>query len=204
MDSDEEQNLRQAATEEAERQAALARAAAGQLGAAGTFGAVMNLLNGLVGGRRAASAGSAGRGSQSSRSGSQGPHVIDEGGPDDDDDIQITGMSGPPLGYRPPPPIPAARPRTLPQPKVPQSFLNQLQELAAAERDSNSDRAELKCAICLSVAKTGDPLCSTICGHIFCEDCIKSVIANKVAGGKKCPICRKSLAGKNSIHRLYL
>lgn len=42
---------------------------------------------------------------------------------------------------------------------------------------------------------------STICGHIFCEDCIKKSIRIQ----KKCPTCRRKLTSrKNQIHRVYL
>ncbi|CAA6667898.1 unnamed protein product [Spirodela intermedia] len=40
---------------------------------------------------------------------------------------------------------------------------------------------------------------STICGHIFCQGCIKAAIHTQ----KKCPTCRRPLTMKN-IHRVYL
>ncbi|KAL6601798.1 hypothetical protein ACP70R_045018 [Stipagrostis hirtigluma subsp. patula] len=40
---------------------------------------------------------------------------------------------------------------------------------------------------------------TTICGHIFCAECIKQAI--KVQ--KRCPTCRKSLKA-NNFHRIYL
>ncbi|KQK01087.1 E3 ubiquitin-protein ligase RNF4 isoform X2 [Brachypodium distachyon] len=40
---------------------------------------------------------------------------------------------------------------------------------------------------------------STICGHIFCTDCIKQSLEFQ----KKCPTCRKILR-KNNFHRIYL
>lgn len=54
----------------------------------------------------------------------------------------------------------------------------------------------ISCAVCLGrlVNET-----STICGHIFCEACIKNAIKHQ----NKCPSCRKSLTLKK-IHRIYL
>jgi hypothetical protein len=57
--------------------------------------------------------------------------------------------------------------------------------------------APFKCAICLSFADEDTLLSATNCGHVFCEECIKGAV--KSAG--KCPICRKSLKAKSSIHR---
>lgn len=62
------------------------------------------------------------------------------------------------------------------------------------------DPAALRCAICLGVFGATTPLSATICGHIFCEGCIQDAL--KVQ--KKCPICRKDLKSKNSVHRLYI
>ncbi|KND01479.1 uncharacterized protein SPPG_03279 [Spizellomyces punctatus DAOM BR117] len=60
--------------------------------------------------------------------------------------------------------------------------------------------AALKCAICLGTFSVNTNLSATICGHIYCEDCIKDVLKVK----KECPMCRRPLKGKNSIHRLYI
>ncbi|KAI8825256.1 uncharacterized protein EV422DRAFT_518088 [Fimicolochytrium jonesii] len=60
----------------------------------------------------------------------------------------------------------------------------------------------LKCAICLD-SLTDDPntkLSATICGHVFCEDCIKDAVRVH----KKCPICRKDLKGGKKVFRLYV
>ncbi|XP_062198538.1 uncharacterized protein LOC133901258 [Phragmites australis] len=52
------------------------------------------------------------------------------------------------------------------------------------------------CPVCLN--KLEEPS-TTICGHIFCAECIK--LAIKVQ--KKCPTCRRSLRA-NNFHRIYL
>ncbi|KAH9645811.1 hypothetical protein HF086_012538 [Spodoptera exigua] len=57
------------------------------------------------------------------------------------------------------------------------------------------------CPICLdSLASNG--IASTLCGHVFCVNCIKTAIRQN---GKKCPTCRKALKGPNGgYHLLYL
>ncbi|XP_073013538.1 uncharacterized protein [Typha latifolia] len=52
------------------------------------------------------------------------------------------------------------------------------------------------CPVCLNQL---DEPCSTICGHIFCQSCIKASIKAQ----KKCPTCRRKL-NKNNFHRVYL
>ncbi|KAJ3701564.1 hypothetical protein LUZ61_005269 [Rhynchospora tenuis] len=52
------------------------------------------------------------------------------------------------------------------------------------------------CPVCLS--QLSEP-CSTTCGHVFCQSCIKTAIQAQ----KKCPTCRKKLTNKG-FHRLYL
>ena len=59
--------------------------------------------------------------------------------------------------------------------------------------------AMLKCTICLDLASETTSLCSTVCGHIFCVDCLEGAL--KV--DKKCPNCRKKLK-KGQYHRIYL
>lgn len=55
----------------------------------------------------------------------------------------------------------------------------------------------IKCAVCLEHPNEKKPT-STICGHIFCETCIKMAIIQS----KKCPLCKKKLSVK-SIHPIY-
>ncbi|KAI9105439.1 hypothetical protein DFS34DRAFT_9880 [Phlyctochytrium arcticum] len=84
-----------------------------------------------------------------------------------------------PTGYSVPRRVPAYIPRASPEPENP---------------------AALKCAVCLSTFGSDTQLSSTICGHIFCQDCIGAAVKSQ----GKCPICRRNLKGKNSVHRLYL
>lgn len=62
--------------------------------------------------------------------------------------------------------------------------------------ESQAKLSSLKCSICLDVVS--HPF-STICGHIYCEACIK--LAVKQTGF--CPTCRKKLTVKQ-LHRIYL
>ncbi|XP_010927696.1 E3 ubiquitin-protein ligase complex slx8-rfp subunit slx8 [Elaeis guineensis] len=52
------------------------------------------------------------------------------------------------------------------------------------------------CPICMSPLVEAS---STICGHIFCQSCIKASIKAQ----KKCPTCRRKLT-MNNFHRVYL
>ncbi|CAO2181925.1 unnamed protein product [Urochloa humidicola] len=52
------------------------------------------------------------------------------------------------------------------------------------------------CPICMNELTEA---ASTVCGHIFCQKCIKAAIQAQ----KKCPTCRRSL-NKNQHHRVYL
>lgn len=57
------------------------------------------------------------------------------------------------------------------------------------------------CPICLD-SLTSNGIASTLCGHVFCVNCIKTAIRQN---GKKCPTCRKALKGPNGgYHLLYL
>ncbi|KAL6616613.1 hypothetical protein ACP70R_038883 [Stipagrostis hirtigluma subsp. patula] len=52
------------------------------------------------------------------------------------------------------------------------------------------------CPVCMNELTEAS---STICGHIFCQKCIKASIQAQ----KKCPTCRKKLSN-SSYHRVYL
>ncbi|XP_020598196.1 E3 ubiquitin-protein ligase RNF4-like [Phalaenopsis equestris] len=52
------------------------------------------------------------------------------------------------------------------------------------------------CPICMSSLIDA---CSTICGHVFCQACIKQALQSQ----KKCPTCRRKLTASN-FHRLFL
>ncbi|XP_068205855.1 uncharacterized protein [Palaemon carinicauda] len=59
------------------------------------------------------------------------------------------------------------------------------------------------CSICLDSVKTiqssSRNLCSTVCGHVFCSDCLQEALKKK----KECPMCRRKL-GKKQYHPLFL
>lgn len=56
------------------------------------------------------------------------------------------------------------------------------------------------CPICMDNLST-TVIAATICGHIFCMECIKMSIKRN---GKKCPKCRRPLGSKYSYHQLFL
>ncbi|XP_002127685.2 uncharacterized protein LOC100182651 isoform X1 [Ciona intestinalis] len=62
---------------------------------------------------------------------------------------------------------------------------------------------EINCPVCLETLKTilsqGNEIRSTVCGHVFCHNCISLAIRSS----KKCPTCRRKLTLKN-VHPLYL
>ena len=58
-------------------------------------------------------------------------------------------------------------------------------------------RGEIKCAVCLDSARD---LASTVCGHVFCVECIEEALAHKP---RRCPTCRKPLR-PTQYHRLFL
>ena len=69
----------------------------------------------------------------------------------------------------------------------------------APEEPEVPSNVNLRCGICLSPFSSAS-LSSTICGHIFCHECITQAL--KV--NKKCPVCRKDLKGRNAVHRLFV
>ncbi|KAI8773284.1 E3 ubiquitin-protein ligase RNF4 [Biomphalaria glabrata] len=62
---------------------------------------------------------------------------------------------------------------------------------------------KLECPICYDdykqIQTNNRQLMSTLCGHVFCDVCIKAAIASK----KKCPTCQERLTKRN-IHPLFL
>lgn len=54
------------------------------------------------------------------------------------------------------------------------------------------------CPICLDSFSSSKLVASTFCGHIFCSQCVKTVMKTS----RKCPTCRKKLTGKG-YHFLF-
>ena len=76
------------------------------------------------------------------------------------------------------------------------SRANPINEMNLSQ-DENAGQS-INCPICLdSLFKK--KLASTICGHIYCHECIKEAI--KIT--KKCPMCKKTLKA-TQIHPIYL
>ncbi|XP_037911285.1 E3 ubiquitin-protein ligase RNF4-like isoform X2 [Hermetia illucens] len=83
--------------------------------------------------------------------------------------------------------------------------------LSSTQRSYNTDSArtlngdatsrrtgesKIECAICLSFCQNP---ASSLCGHVFCEGCIKSAISKY----HRCPICKRELT-LMSIHPLFI
>lgn len=67
---------------------------------------------------------------------------------------------------------------------------------AAPVEKSPEKQFRHSCAVCLEYVKSPH---STICGHIYCGECIK----NSIKIFKKCPTCNKKLKASN-VHPIYL
>lgn len=69
-----------------------------------------------------------------------------------------------------------------------------------APREPEITPAMLKCQICQHLADKDTPLCATTCGHIFCEECLKTSLKHS----NNCPNCRTKIKKRGGYHRLYL
>ncbi|VVC89735.1 unnamed protein product [Leptidea sinapis] len=64
---------------------------------------------------------------------------------------------------------------------------------------AKSKLVKIKCPICFeNFGKQS--VSSTICGHVFCTNCLQKSILIRPA----CPTCRRSLRGSKTHHLLYL
>ncbi|XP_037911283.1 peroxisome biogenesis factor 10-like isoform X1 [Hermetia illucens] len=73
------------------------------------------------------------------------------------------------------------------------------ENISALNGDATSRRtgeSKIECAICLSFCQNP---ASSLCGHVFCEGCIKSAISKY----HRCPICKRELT-LMSIHPLFI
>eukprot|EP00794_Sanderia_malayensis_P005313 gene5312-5982_t len=70
-------------------------------------------------------------------------------------------------------------------------------------KNKDSPTKTIKCPICMEdskqMARTNRQLVSTICGHVFCESCLKQAMKQQ----KKCPTCRRTITSKQ-FHPLYI
>ena len=61
----------------------------------------------------------------------------------------------------------------------------------------------ISCPICLEsideIKAANKKLCSTVCGHVFCMNCLEQFVKHK----KQCPTCRKKLS-KKQYHPIFL
>ncbi len=64
--------------------------------------------------------------------------------------------------------------------------------------DEDDDKAVFNCIICMELRK-GSAIFSAICGHVFCERCIKKEVELR----QKCPVCQYGLTDRD-VHPIYL
>jgi hypothetical protein len=75
---------------------------------------------------------------------------------------------------------------------------NARQRLNLDDSDSQP-KITLTCPICLDTVVNRTPV-STLCGHIFCQQCIVQALGN----AKKCPMCKKALNAKKPYFNIFL
>ncbi|KAL5223157.1 hypothetical protein ABZP36_027870 [Zizania latifolia] len=68
--------------------------------------------------------------------------------------------------------------------------------ITAPPEPEKPKKPTFSCPVCMNELVDAS---STICGHIFCKNCIKASIQAQ----KKCPTCRRKLT-MNNFHRVYL
>ncbi|KAJ3271685.1 E3 ubiquitin-protein ligase rnf4 [Terramyces sp. JEL0728] len=59
--------------------------------------------------------------------------------------------------------------------------------------------AMLRCAVCQNLASKETQLCATMCGHVFCEECLLESLKHT----KNCPTCRKKI-NKKGYHKIFI
>lgn len=64
--------------------------------------------------------------------------------------------------------------------------------------ESATQAVKISCPICLESLIGRNPV-STMCGHLFCTQCIQLSLQNN----KLCPMCKKKLTGKSPFHTVF-
>lgn len=109
---------------------------------------------------------------------------------EDDDDIQVVGVSRAPSRSAPP-----STAMDVDQDAKGVSEEDQ-RTAATMEAPTNSLFKDYKCVVCLDSVVDAT---ATFCGHIFCEGCI----LNAIESNHRCPTCRCKLSAKE-IHPLFV
>ncbi|XP_045114755.1 cell wall protein RBR3-like isoform X1 [Portunus trituberculatus] len=95
----------------------------------------------------------------------------------------------------------------------PSPISSQVQTQAVSESQPHAARRQhrqnaikeplVRCLVCLeslaSIKRLSRDICSTVCGHLFCSTCIKTVVEMN----KRCPLCRRRLT-KKKYHVIFL
>nr|XP_022341540.1 E3 ubiquitin-protein ligase RNF4-like [Crassostrea virginica] len=74
---------------------------------------------------------------------------------------------------------------------------------SSANNSITSPVQDISCPVCMDdkkqIKKSGRQMASTVCGHVFCEPCIKASIETQ----HRCPTCRKKLT-QRQYHPLFI
>lgn len=89
-----------------------------------------------------------------------------------------------------------AKRKTRANPKILEQEKVSAAAAAAAAVAAAAKEPVFSCPICMNPLADA---CSTICGHVFCQACIKQALQAQ----KKCPTCRRKLT-INNFHRVFL
>lgn len=79
------------------------------------------------------------------------------------------------------------------------SFVLDVELLVQRVIGIGSAKAASTCPICLQNLQQGQPISSTLCGHVYCKLCIEKAVKKR----KICPVCNQDLQ-LQQIHPLYL
>ncbi|KAK3094611.1 hypothetical protein FSP39_004035 [Pinctada imbricata] len=86
---------------------------------------------------------------------------------------------------------------------LPDLDLSQDTDTASTSDPTSPGLRKIVCPICLDdekqIQRSGRQLASTICGHVFCQQCITSAVSSLHC----CPTCRKKL-NKGKVFPLYI
>lgn len=73
-----------------------------------------------------------------------------------------------------------------------------LTNMTNTNQEDDENVVKFTCIICLETTKKMEQF-STICGHVFCGQCIKTEISLR----QKCPMCKNDLVERD-IHPTYI
>ena len=116
--------------------------------------------------------------------------------PESDDEVQFLSSS-----------LPCSSPDNKPRPSIhtssPSLTSSHPPSSASTLAYNSTTKLSITCPVCMDQASlfesSGRNLVTTICGHVFCDSCIKNAISSL----HKCPVCSRRLTIKQ-YHRLFI